>query len=71
MKAHHGHGPPVTLTGRPLYISIYYIVSKIHIDELLLEGYFYFYSQQIILAGAKESVISYNLAQRVLETQNH
>ena len=42
-----------------------------HIDKLLLKDYFYCYSQQIILAGAKESVISYNLAQRVPETQNH
>ena len=49
---------------------IYYIVSEICIGGRFLEDCFYCYSQQIISAVAKGSLISYNLIQKVPETQN-
>ena len=46
---------------------MHYIVSEIHTDRRLLkDGY---YSQQIIPAVAKESLIPYDLTQRARETQ--
>ena len=49
---------------------MYYIVSEIYIGGRFLEHCFYYYSQQIISAVAKESLIPYNLTQRPPETQN-
>ena len=49
---------------------MYYIVSEIYIDGRFLEDCFYYYSEQIISAVAKESLIPYNLTQRPPETQN-
>ena len=47
---------------------MFYIVLEICIDRRSLEDYFYHYSQQIISAVAKESLIPYNLIQRAPET---
>ena len=49
---------------------MFYIVLEICIDRFSLEDYFYRYSQQIIPAVAKESLIPYNLIQRAPETYN-
>ena len=46
------------------------IVSETCIGGRFLKDCFYFFSQQIISVVAEEYVISYNLIQRVLETQN-
>ena len=44
-------------------------MSEICIGGRFLEDCFYCYSQQIISAVAKESLIPYNLTQITLETQ--
>ena len=50
---------------------MYYTVSQqICIGGRFLESFFYCYSQQILSAVAKESLILYNLRQRAPETQN-
>ena len=40
--------------------ALYYIVLKVCICGRFLEECFYYYSQQVIYAAAKESVIPYN-----------
>ena len=48
---------------------MYYIVSDVCNGGRFLEDSFYYYSQQIILAVAKEPLISQTLIQRAPEIQ--
>ena len=68
-KQHYVHNLYcISYTSSFCYV-MYHIVLEICIDERFLEDFFYCYSQQIIFAVAKESLIPYNLIKRALETQ--
>ena len=68
-QKHHLYNLYCILHTFSFYYVTYYIVFEIYIG-CFLEDCFYCYSKEIKSAAAKESLIPYNLTQRVLEKQN-